>query len=217
MSIFAATQVLSFENFNALESHLRALKNKYTDMIKKYEETLGFILRDTKPNSKKTQKVQEKWALEMQKAMTTTAATASKDKKITKKEDAKPKMLGLGIGKDKKKEDEKLDNTGEWISIEPMSLFIGQKSRGLAEIYFETINILNDNLAKINAALSICGVIRAKTASSANTSLVVSFVNDVPTKVMLKPTNDSNSQKYRLAFSFAVPAMPSAARSIVVK
>jgi len=53
MSSIMANQVLSFESFAALENHLRAIKNKYTDMIKKYEETLGYILRDTKPTSLK--------------------------------------------------------------------------------------------------------------------------------------------------------------------
>src|SRR5437867_4671499 len=59
MSSIMANQVLSFESFASLENHLRAIKNKYTDMIKKYEETLGYILRDTKPTSLKTQQVQQ--------------------------------------------------------------------------------------------------------------------------------------------------------------
>lgn len=209
----AATQVLSFENFGALESHLRAVKNKYNDMIKKYEETLGFILRDTKPTSLKSQKVQEKWALEMQHAMVSTAA--AKGKQIAKKEESKPRLFGNG--KDKGKDKEKLDSSGEWIPLDPMSLFIGQKSRGMAEIYFDTINILRDNVAKINSAISICSVLRAKAAMSGSTALFVSFVNDVPTKVMLKPTKDGGSKKYTMAFSFAVPSMPSAARSLAVK
>src|SRR6185503_2614572 len=197
-----ATQVLSFENFGALENHLRVLKNKYSDMIKKYEETLGFILRDTKPTSTKVQKVQDKWALDMQRALATTNASAKGKNQIVKKEDSKPKMFGLGNEKGKDKEGDKLD-TGEWITLDPMSLFVGQKNRGLAEIYFDTINILRDNVAKINSALSVCGALKAKAATAGSTSLVVSFVNDIPTKVMLKPIRAGQTKKYSMAFSFA--------------
>lgn len=211
-----ATQVLSFENFGALESHLKMLKNKYGDMIKKYEETLGFILRDTKPTSAKTQKVQEKWALEMQRTMAATAA--AKGTQLAKKEESKPKLpFGMSLGKAKDNEKDKPDSTGEWISLDPMSLFIGQKSRGLAEIYFDTINILRENMGKINAALAVCSALKAKAATAGSTSLVVSFVNDVPTKVMLKPLRDGSSKKYTMAFSFAVQSMPSAAKSLAVK
>jgi hypothetical protein len=206
-----ATQVLSFENFGALESHLRVLKNRYNDMIKKYEETLGFILRDSKPTSAKSQKVQEKWALEMQRAMTTTAM-AAKSKQIVKKEENKPKMFGNG-----KDNEDKPESSGEWISLDPMSLFIGQKNRGLAEIYFDTINILRDNVAKINSALSVCSALKAKAATAGSTSLVVSFINDIPTKVLLKPVRDDGSKKYTMAFSFAVPSIPSAARTLALK
>ncbi|MGI0016345.1 MAG: hypothetical protein ACREBU_23235, partial [Nitrososphaera sp.] len=67
----AATQILSFENFGALESHLRILKAKYNEMVRNYEETLGFVLRDTKPGSVKNQLAQQKWVQEMQEALTT--------------------------------------------------------------------------------------------------------------------------------------------------
>jgi hypothetical protein len=212
MMSFTATQILSFENFGALESHLRVLKNRYNDMIKKYEDTLGFILRDTKPTSMKTQKVQEKWALEMQRAMV--SATAAKGQ-VTKKEEAKPKLFGNN--KDKDKDKDKPESSGEWIPLDPMSLFIGQRSRGMAEIYFDTINILRDNVAKINLALSVCSALKAKAATAGSTSLIVSFVNDIPTKVMLKPANAKELKKYTMAFSFAVPSMPSAAKSLAVK
>ncbi|MGI0049134.1 MAG: hypothetical protein ACREAW_06295, partial [Nitrososphaera sp.] len=179
-----ATQIMSFENFGALESHLRVLKNGYNDMIKKYEDTLGFILRDTKPTSVKTQKVQEKWALEMQRAMVSTTPAKGQ---VSKKEESKPKLFGNN--KDKDKDKDKPESSGEWIPLDPMSLFIGQRSRGMAEIYFDTINILRDNVAKINLALSVCSALKAKAATAGSTSLVVSFVNDIPTKVMLKPVN----------------------------
>jgi hypothetical protein len=87
----------------------------------------------------------------------------------------------------------------------------------MAEIYFDTINILRDNVAKINLALSVCSALKAKAATAGSTSLIVSFVNDIPTKVMLKPANAKELKKYTMAFSFAVPSMPSAAKSLAVK
>jgi hypothetical protein len=206
----AASQILSFDNFSGLENHLRGLKNKYNDMIKKYEETLGYILRDAKPSSSKTQKVQEKWALEMQHALATkSAATTNKPVKSVDK----PKLFGNGNGKDK----DRSQVPGEWISLDPMSLFIGSKNMGLAEIYFETINVLRENVIKINAALSVCAALKAKASSAGSTSLVVSFINDIPTKVLIKSAKDSKVTKYTMAFSFAIPSMPPAVQSLPVK
>jgi len=212
MSSIMANQVLSFESFAALENHLRAIKNKYTDMIKKYEETLGYILRDTKPTSLKTQQVQHQWAVEMQRSLTAKSA-ATRDTKMVKKEDGKPKLFGNGNGKDK--QNEKSEN-GEWIILDPMSLFIGPKNQGLAEIYFDTINVLRENIAKINSALSVCIALKAKATSTGTTSLIVSFINDVPTKVQIQSSKD-NKKKYTMAYSFAVPSMPSGARSLTLK
>jgi hypothetical protein len=206
----ASTQVLSFENFGALEEHLRRLKNKYNDMIKSYEETLGFILRDAKPTSAKSQQVQEKWALEMQRALNTKSAA---NDKIVKKDESKPKLFGNGNGKDK----DKPASAGEWISLDPMSLFIGSKNVGLAEIYFETINVLRENVIKINSALSVCSALKAKASSAGSISLIVSFINDIPAKVLIKSAKDSKSKKYTFAFSFAVPGMPVAAPSLILK
>ncbi|TLX99927.1 MAG: hypothetical protein E6K92_09895 [Thaumarchaeota archaeon] len=212
MSSIMANQVLSFESFAALENHLRAIKNKYTDMIKKYEETLGYILRDTKPTSLKTQQVQHQWAVEMQRSLTAKSA-ATRDTKMVKKEDGKPKLFGNGNGKDK--QNEKSEN-GEWIILDPMSLFIGPKNQGLAEIYFDTINVLRENIAKINSALSVCIALKAKATSTGTTSLIVSFINDIPTKVQIQSSKD-NKKKYTMAYSFAVPSMPSGARSLPLK
>ena len=211
MSSIMANQVLSFESFAALENHLRAIKNKYTDMIKKYEETLGYILRDTKPTSLKTQQVQHQWAVEMQRSLT--AKSAATNTKMVKKEDGKPKLFGNGNGKDK--QNEKPEN-GEWINLDPMSLFIGPKNQGLAEIYFDTINVLGENIAKINSALSVCIALKAKATSTGTTSLIVSFINDIPTKVQIQSSKD-NKKKYTMAYSFAVPSMPSGARSLPLK
>lgn len=215
MSSPLATEILSFENFGALEHHLRSLKNKYNEAIKKYEETLGFILRDTKPSSAKTQKVQEKWALDMQRTLNTTAA-AAKSKQIVKKEETKPKLFGNLKSKDNDK-DKPLDGSGEWVPLDPMSLFIGKKSRGLAEIYFDSINTLKENVDKINTAISVCSALRAKAATSGSTSLVVSFVNGIPTKVVLKPLRDDGTKRYALAFTFAVQSVPASTHSLIVR
>jgi len=196
----SGTQILSFENFSALESHLRMLKNKQTEMIKNYEETLGYILRDTKGASAKGQKVQQKWALDMQRAITT---PGSNDKKMVKKDEGKPRTFGNGKGKD----NETPESIGEWISLDPMSLFVGPKNRGLAEIYFDAVNLLKENVSKINMALSVCSSLRARASAASSTSLVVSFVNDLPAKIVLKPVKDSEQKKYSMAFSFAVPSM----------
>jgi hypothetical protein len=213
MSSTTANQVLSFENFGALENHLRALKNKYTDMIKKYEETLGYILRDTKPTSLKTQQVQQQWAAEMQRSLAGKSA-AAKDNKMVKREENKPKLFGNGNGKGKT--NEKPEGGGEWITLDPMSLFIGPKNQGLAEIYFDTINILKENIAKINSALSVCSALKAKATAAGSTSLVVSFINDTPTKVLIQSSKD-NKKKYTMAYSFAVPSMPPPVRSLALR
>jgi hypothetical protein len=176
------------------------MKNKQTEMIKNYEETLGYILRDTKGTSVKGQKVQQKWALEMQQAIST---PASNDKRMVRKDEGKPRNFGNGKGKD----NEAPEAAGEWISLEPMSLFVGPKNRGLAEIYFDAVNLLKENVSKINMALSVCSSLRARASAAGSTSLVVSFVNDLPAKIVLKPVKDSEQKKYSMAFSFAVPSM----------
>jgi hypothetical protein len=198
------TYILSFDNFSGLENHLNVLKNKYNEMIKSYEETLGYILRDTKTGGSKVQKVQQQWALDMQRAMTSPSA---KDKNIVKQE-SKPKTFGNG----KDKNLEKPEAVGEWINLDAMSLFVGPKNRGLAEIYFDTVNILKENVTKINMALSICSTLKAKAAAASGASLVVSFVNDLPTKVVLKAVKDAGQKKYSMAFTFAVPSITYASK-----
>jgi len=205
MSLRMATQILSFENFGSLEAHLRMLKSKYNDMIKKYEETLGFILRDTSNVNPKTQKIQEKWAIEMQRAVSSSAKVTA-TKVTAKKEEKKSspsKLFGKAKDKDNGKENE---NSLEWIALDPMSIFVGPKNKGLAEIYFDTINVLRENINKINLALSICSTLKTKAASAGSASLIVSFVNDIPTKVLLKSADDGKEKKYTMAFSFAIPS-----------
>ena len=59
--------------------------------------------------------------------------------------------------------------------------------------------------------------LKAKAATAGSTSLVVAFVNDIPTKVMLKPIRAGQAKKYSMVFSFAAPSMPVAAKSFIVK
>ena len=198
----AGIEILAYDNFGALETHLRILKAKYNDMIKSYEETLGFILRDTRPSTIKNQQLQQKWTEEMAEALN---AKEEAPKQGAKKDDGK-KMFGS-----KGKGDPSL---GEWVSLDPISIFVGPKNKGMAEIYFETINMLRENIGKITQALSICGAVKAKAAMSGNTSLLVSFVNDIPTKVVLRSSEETMTKKYAMSFSFAVPSMPPAAQSI---
>lgn len=194
----AGIQILSFDNFAALETHLRILKAKYNEMIKNYEETLGFILRDTRPSTIKSQQLQQKWTEEMQQAL---EARDDRTKPGMQKKDDGKKVFG-GSGKDKGD-----PSLGEWVLLDPMSVFVGPKNKGMAEIYFDTINMLRDQLGKLNLALSVCGAVKAKAAMSGNTSLLVSFVNDIPTKVVLRSSEETMMKKYSMSFSFAVPAL----------
>ena len=203
MAVAAGIQILAFDNFGALETHLRILKAKYNDMIKSYEETLGFILRDTRPSTIKNQQLQQKWADEMAQAIN---AKEEAPKLGAKKEDGK-KMFGGKGGKGD-------PSTGEWVLLDPMSVFVGPKNKGMAEIYFETVNMLKETVGKLTMALSICQAVKAKAAMSGNTSLLVSFVNDIPVKVVLRSSEETMTKKYSMAFSFAVPSMPPAAHSI---
>jgi hypothetical protein len=118
---------------------------------------------------------------------------------MQKKDDGK-KMFG---GKDKGD-----PSLGEWVLLDPMSIFVGPKNKGMAEIYFDTINMLRDHVGKLNLALSVCGAVKAKAAMSGNTSLLVSFVNDIPTKIVLRSSEETMTKKYSMSFSFAVPALP---------
>ena len=202
MSATTGIQILAFDNFGALETHLRILRSKYTEMIHNYEETLGFILRDTRPSTMKNQQLQQKWTEEMQDAL-----NSRQDKNgasMGKKDEGKKKHGG------KDKDDPSL---GEWVTLEPMSVFVGPKNKGMAEIYFDAINMLRDNLGKLNLALSICGAVKAKAAMSGNASLLVSFVNDIPAKMVLRSSDETMAKKYSMSFSFAVPSMPAAPHS----
>jgi hypothetical protein len=83
----------------------------------------------------------------------------------------------------------------------------------MAEVYFDTVNMLKENVGKLNMALSICSAVKAKAAMSGNTSLLVSFVNDIPTKIVLRSSDEAQAKRYGMSFSFAVPSMPPAAKT----
>ena len=199
----AGIQIIAFDNFGALETHLRISRNKCSEMVKSYEETLGFILRDTRPSSIKNQQTWQKWSDEMQEALE------------EREDNARPGMGRKDEGKKKFGGKDKGDPAlGEWVALEPMSVFIGPRNKGMAEIYFETINMLRENIGKLNLALSVCSAVKAKAAMSGNASLLVSFVNDIPTKMVLRSVEDTAAKKYAMSFSFAVPSMAAPSRSI---
>jgi len=200
-SLPISTQILSFDDFGALEAHLRGLKSKHNDIIKRYEETLGFILRDASPGNNKVQKGHEKWALEMQRSM----VASGKAPPAKKKEESKPSLRLFGGSKDNGKQQQEIST--DWIVLDPMSVFIGPKNKGLAEIYFDTINVLRENVNKINLALSICSTLKVKVASTGNTSIMVAFINGLPTKIVLKSASDKDAKKYAMSFSFSIPSV----------
>jgi len=216
LSSASGTQVLSFENFGTLESYLRALKNAYNDRIKEYEETLGYLLRDASQTNSKNQKIQTRWALEIQRSISTRANASGKSpaavtiaKKIPKDNHISSSPLPSKLFRKGRSKDntEKQESSDGWIHLEPISIFIGAKNRGLAELYFDTINTLKENVIKINSSLAICSTLKVKAASAGSASLMVSFVNDIPTRVMFNSFKDGESKKYTMAFSFAVPSV----------
>lgn len=215
MSSAIGTQVLSFENFGTLESYLRALKNEYNDRIKKYEETLGYLLRDTSQTNSKNQKIQTRWALEIQRSIATRTNANGKSpaavtiaKKIPKDNHVSTFPLSSKLFNNvRSKDNNEKEESSEWIQLEPISIFIGAKNKGLAELYFDTINTLKEDVIKINSALAICSTLKVKAASAGSASLMVSFINDIPARVMFNSSKDGESKKYTMAFSFAVPSV----------
>ena len=187
-------QITSFENFAALESYLKATKVTYEEALRKYEELLGGILRDSKSTSSK--KVQEKWVYEIQ------ASMEQKNGKTAKqhKEDGKAKSQNMG--------------TGEWVMLDPLSVFVGHKNRGIAELYFEVITELRETVSQLTLATSVVAKLKLKASSMGNNSLLVSFVRDVPNKVVLKPAAKS-AERYSVVYNFALSAARPIRNSIV--
>lgn len=207
-----ATQILSFDDFSSFEAHLRVIRERYNETLKKYEDILGNILRTNDPPSNSTD---QKWAIEMQKNLAgmssrrTTNGIGKDNAKLSLGKIPKLKFAN-GIGKHNKDAENRSSpsDSEEWISVEQVSILIGQKSKGLAELYFDSINSLKDKIANIDQAISICERLGTQNSSTSNASLVVSFVNDTPSKILVKPANnnDDTSKKYSLMYNVIVPS-----------
>jgi hypothetical protein len=186
-----ATQVLSFDNFGSLEAHLQALLDRYSETAGKYRETLGEIMRSNQAGD-------EKWSQEMSAAV----SGAEKPKQQQQKKTAMPKMM-----LSKKKKDGPAPEQG-WVLFDPFSVFVGQGASGQAELYFDAINQLDDTAKKLKLAIDVLDTLRARVAAPGSVSMIVSFVNDVPSRIMLKPAA-AGGRKKSWAFSFSVaPARP---------
>jgi hypothetical protein len=187
---------MSFDNFAALESYLKAIKVSYEEATRKYEEILGGILRDSKTGAS-SKKMQDRWIYEIQQSL------AAKDPKahqqLLKKESSKDKQA-LG--------------TGEWVMLDPLSVFVGMKSRGIAELYFDVISELREILSKISLAISVVTKLKLKASTMGNSSLIVSFANDIPNKIVLK-TNKQAIEKYSVVYNFAIASAVPAAKSML--
>lgn len=172
---------------------------------------LGEFLR-----KRQGQKEEEQWSQEISQALSGKPAESG-DKKEGKKEKGgmfgggKPKEKGGMFGSKPKKEGGSLFGGGkpkaatDWISFDPFAVFVGQESKGVAELYFEAINSLDEMAKKTEVALATLGTLKGKAASAGNVSAVVSFINGVPVKVILKHTNENQRKKKKMEFSFSVP------------
>lgn len=195
-----STQVLFFDNLGALEAHLQALLGSYKDSSEKCKEALGNLLRE-----KQGQKEEKQWSQEISKAFSGSSAETG-EKKIKKEK-------GGMFGSDKpKKEKSKMFGGSkpkapeDWIAFEPFAVFVGQESKGMAELYFEAINNMDETAKKVELALNTLGTLKGKVSAAGNVSAVVSFVNGIPVKVMLKPAQEGRSKKKMIEVSFRVPA-----------
>jgi hypothetical protein len=182
-----STQVLTFDNFGGLETHLQVLLTHYKETATKCREHLGEILR-SKPDTK-----DDKWTQEYSQALAGAGGKKAKpDKKEGKKED---KKAGGKKGED-------LD----WIDFDPFSIFIGAEVKGMAELYFDVINQVDETVRKLELAMNTLQTLKGKATSSGSVALIVSMVNDIPTKVVVKPAAANASGKTVASFSFALPA-----------
>ena len=185
-SVPTSTQIPSFDSFAALESHLKATRDQYQQTIKRYEEVLGDVLREFKPGQGK-EKSQEQWAQNIKQAMN------SKDSK------SKPKQV-----KENKNQKDGASSE-EWVTLDPVSVFVGRTNRGTAELYFEAINQLRSDLSRIDSAVAMASKLKTKSSSSGNTALLVSMINDVPNRIVIK-TSNQDGKKYSIVCELVIPA-----------
>ena len=190
------TQVIVFDNFGALESHLQGLLDHYKGSAAKYREFLGEVMRSNAGED-------SKWSQEMSAALVGGEPKKTKDK---------PKTKTKAFGGSKKEKAESVQ--GGWVSFDQLSVFTGQGAAGTAELYFEAINHLDDTARRLQLSIDILGTLRSRLAAPGSISLVVSFIDDVPSKMILKPA-PPNVKKKSWAFSFSVPVVQPALQQLV--
>jgi hypothetical protein len=205
-----AIQIHSFENFGTLHDHMQALKSKYSDLLQTYEQVLGKILRAPPEDGSDAQNDRQEWAQEIRISLAGRGNSSIKDKgkdkekKSDKANEKDKKQISLfkSFGKEKGKQAE--EDSANWIQLDPISIFVGKKNKGLAELYFDSVNQLKESLGRIEKAISICDILKARTTMGSNVSIIVSFVNDIPVKVVLKQKDKSELKKYSFTSDFMV-------------
>ena len=111
----------------------------------------------------------------------------------------KPEAPKKSMSKMLSKKDKPAPDAG-WVLFDPFSVFVGQGVNGQAELYFDAINQLDDTTRKLKLAIDILETLRAKASAPAGVSMTVSFVNDVPSRMILKPAETGAFKKKELDF-----------------
>jgi hypothetical protein len=184
-----STRVQSFDSLGALEAHLRALLGQYRETSTSYREALGDILRSVRPEEAE----KDTWAQEM----TSVLGGGAKEKEEPKEGAKKIKLFG---------EKKKAESSPGWIAFDPLAVRVGQEPRGLAELYFEAINQTDEAARKTELALAVVDTLKAKAPQSADVSVIASFINDVPGKVIIKQAARGKNAKTRLVVDFVIPS-----------
>ncbi len=186
-----STRVQSFDSLGALEAHLRTLLGRYKETSAACRETLGDVLR---AGGAEQAGEKDTWAQEMTAAL----SGGGKEKPEPKEGQKKIKLFG---------EKKKSEASSGWIAFDPFSVRIGQEPRGIAELYFEAINQMDETARKIELALAVIDTLKAKAPHSAEISVVASFINDVPSKVIVKQLAQGKSAKARIVADFTIPSV----------
>lgn len=205
-----STQVLYFDNLVALEAHLQGLLVQCKESAEEYRGLLGEYLR-----KRQGQKEEEQWSQEISQALSGNPGAPSEKKDAKEKKGGlfgndKQKEKGMPSGQPKKEKGSmfgggKSKTPTDWVPFDPFAVFVGQESKGVAEMYFEAINSLDEAAKKTESALSTLGTLKGKAASAGSVSAVVSFINGVPVKVILKQATDGQKKRKKIEFSFSVP------------
>ncbi len=185
-----STRVQSFDSLGALEAHLRALLGQYKEMSASYRETLGDVLRSVGPEQAGEK---DTWAQEMASAL----GAGPKEKEEPKEGAKKLKMFG---------EKKKAEANPGWTAFDPFLLRVGQEPKGLAELYFEAVNHMDGTARKIELALAVIDTLKSKAPQSSEVTVIASFIDDVPGKVIVRQAARSKNAKARLVVDFTIPS-----------